>query len=122
MAKMLRCLVLCFTGLSLVYGEKTEVPKGELNPTEKQFVGKWSGSRASYQWEIHRKMDRTFEIVFIEPDTFEGENFTYQNYATGVFGGLREKTTNSSGFIGGVMKAIFRDYVQSLLSSSKRIK
>jgi len=60
------------------------VPNRDLNETEKKFVGKWSGSRAGYQWEIHRKADRTFEIAFIEPDP---DRFLekFQNYAVGVW-------------------------------------
>ncbi|MEM1085475.1 MAG: hypothetical protein AAGI48_15290 [Verrucomicrobiota bacterium] len=61
-----------------------EAPDGPLNKSEKKFVGKWSGSRDVYKWEIHRKPDRTFEIAFIEPDP--GRLFrTFKNYAVGVW-------------------------------------
>ncbi|MGJ8697733.1 MAG: hypothetical protein ACSHYF_15550 [Verrucomicrobiaceae bacterium] len=87
----MKTLLVIFTSFcvaSLASAEDSEKkampPKRELSITEKKFLGKWSGSRSVYKWEIDRKADRTFEIAFVEPDP---DRFlrTFKNYATGVW-------------------------------------
>lgn len=68
------CLTMGFFGMK-------EIRK-PLNETEQAFVGKWAGERDVYKWEIERFADRTFEIVFREPD-FEDPTIIYTNYAIG---------------------------------------
>ena len=59
-------------------------PGGALNETEEILVGKWAGARAGFQWEIHRKADRTFEIAFREPDP-DNPGKMFRNAARGVW-------------------------------------
>ena len=76
---------LCAMALAVIpnYSKPPKLPK-ELTPTEQKFVGKWSGSRDQMRWEIHRKSDRSFEIVFEEPD-YESPEIIYRNYGTGTW-------------------------------------
>ncbi|EDY81908.1 hypothetical protein VDG1235_1528 [Verrucomicrobiia bacterium DG1235] len=72
---------LCWSLTSGYVSDHSDLPK-ELNSLEKQFLGKWAGSKESLKWEIDRKSDRTFEIVLEEADPTD-PTIIYQNYATG---------------------------------------
>ncbi|MEM0895349.1 MAG: hypothetical protein AAGJ79_00580 [Verrucomicrobiota bacterium] len=77
-------LVFSFHVIAADDKKKEAPPKGPLNETEKAFVGKWKGSRHNFHWEIERFPDRTFEIVFKEPDP-DRLFRSFNNYAIGVW-------------------------------------
>ena len=73
-----------FSSFNEVVKGAAKESKAELNGKEHAFVGKWSGSRDVYKWEIERFPDRRFEIAFQEPD-LNDPKVIYNNYAVGTW-------------------------------------
>ncbi len=61
------------------YTERRDTP---LTEAEQAVVGKWKGENPEIKWEILRKSDGTYEIVYILP----GEQPEREDYSRGVWG------------------------------------